>query len=497
MNVKINRQILKRGQLASLSIPADVQYLPLLHSFARGIANWFSFRENDIHDIELIVEETFVNIIENSFEPGELGACDVFFSYKPGKLVIAFEDKGLPLDIEKLEREEKSATGFLLIKHLADEFSFINKGSQGKRWELAKNLPIENIDEILIDEKPPAEVIQASKDEQLTFRMLVPEDAIELSRLAYRAYGYTYVNVVYYPNKIRELLEHGLMHGCAAVNSNGELIAHLGLFSEKPESKVVDSSMAVVDPKYRGHNLFKRLKSQAVEFGIKTGLYGLYSESVTIHPFTQKGNITLGASEIGSLLAFTQESVSFKKIDEEGTGERQAVILFYLRLNAEEKRTIFLPPEYAEITSEIYSRLKLNREIVTSTEGKLDKLKPNSSIDVNFKPDLNSAMMIVKEYGNDIVSIVRHHLKEFCLKKIDTIYLDLPLSDAATMRFAKDFNKLGFFFGGAIPEFREGDVLKLQYLNNILVDPEKIIAVSDFGKKLLKFILDDRQRTTF
>ncbi|MCD6176727.1 MAG: hypothetical protein J7K29_02705 [Candidatus Cloacimonetes bacterium] len=34
-----------------------------------------------------------------------------------------------------------------------------------------------------------------------------------------------------------------------------------------------------------------------------------------------------------------------------------------------------------------------------------------------------------------------------------------------------------------------GDVLRLQYLNNVEIDPNKIVAASDFGKELADYVL--------
>ena len=51
---------------------------------------------------------------------------------------------------------------------------------------------------------------------------------------------------------------------------------------------------------------------------------------------------------------------------------------------------------------------------------------------------------------------------------------------------------LGFFFGGLIPELRAGDVLRLQYLNNVELDPGALVLYSDTAKQLLRTILADR-----
>ncbi len=53
---------------------------------------------------------------------------------------------------------------------------------------------------------------------------------------------------------------------------------------------------------------------------------------------------------------------------------------------------------------------------------------------------------------------------------------------------------LGFFFGGIIPELRDGDVLRLQYLNEVDVRPDDVRTGSDFGQGLVNLIF--RQKST-
>jgi hypothetical protein len=69
---------------------------------------------------------------------------------------------------------------------------------------------------------------------------------------------------------------------------------------------------------------------------------------------------------------------------------------------------------------------------------------------------------------------------------------DLP----ATAQAGTGLRDLGFFFGGIIPEAHGGDiggdVLRLQYLNNIEINPGDIHTASDFGGELLGLIFRQR-----
>jgi len=116
----------------------------------------------------------------------------------------------------------------------------------------------------------------------------------------------------------------------------------------------------------------------------------------------------------------------------------------------------------------------------------------SSQVDVKVQTDAGRAFILVTQYGADLEDLVRFRLRELCLRRIDCIYIDLPLSNSATPKFCASLEMLGFFFGGVIPEMSDGDALRLQYLNNVDVDPENIKIASDFGKELLGYVIKAR-----
>jgi serine/threonine-protein kinase RsbW len=80
---------------------------------------------------------------------------------------------------------------------------------------------------------------------------------------------------------------------------------------------------------------------------------------------------------------------------------------------------------------------------------------------------------------------------------VDCVYVDLPLSHPATPNAAAGLKDLGVFFGGIIPEAHAGggDTLRLQYLNNVEIQPGDISTASDFGEELLGLIFKQNTST--
>jgi hypothetical protein len=69
--------------------------------------------------------------------------------------------------------------------------------------------------------------------------------------------------------------------------------------------------------------------------------------------------------------------------------------------------------------------------------------------------------------------------------------VDLPLSSPGTSKLGEELEDLGFFFGGIFPNLQvSGDVLRLQRLHNVEVNHDDVSVASDFGEKLLNYILD-------
>ncbi len=120
----------------------------------------------------------------------------------------------------------------------------------------------------------------------------------------------------------------------------------------------------------------------------------------------------------------------------------------------------------------------------------------SSRVSVSVRRDHNLAFLRVEEPGADLGELVRLRLRELCLHRVDCIYVDLPLSHPATAQAGAGLRDLGFFFGGIIPEAcsgaASGDVLRLQYLNNVEIKPDDVHTASDFGRELLDLIFREK-----
>lgn len=109
-------------------------------------------------------------------------------------------------------------------------------------------------------------------------------------------------------------------------------------------------------------------------------------------------------------------------------------------------------------------------------------------MNVSVHPDHNLAFLRVIEPGANLRELIRLQLGELCLHGMACIYVDLPLCHWGTREAMDSLEDLGFFFGCMIPEAREGDILRLQYLNNVEIKREDVHTASDFGRELLGMV---------
>src|SRR5215213_4649999 len=483
--------------VAAITVLVDAELLPAVVDFVRRAAHHLGLKDKAAEHLDRAVGTVCRNVIDRAFEPDEEGRYDVYVLRRPGQVIIAVEDRGLPFDYVPLQEGSDTALPDMLHRSFADEIRFVNLGRRGNRVELVKHLPHADVREHLSENEHHRAVRApaAPEDAPLEVRMMRPEESFELSRCVYRSYGYSYDwNDIYYPDRIRELQESGLMRPCVAVTPEGEFVGHLALTLAGPDSPVGEAGQAVVDPRFRGHRLFERMKTFLAERAKEWGMYGLYSEATAVHPYSQKGNLHLGAKETGYLLGYIPASVSYKEIGEDREGRRGSVALFYMRTRDEPERTVYPPDEYREAVQRVVEHNGLHRAVEDSPDA---DVPPSTRMNVNVRRDHNLAFLRVEEPGADLRELVQDRLRELCLHGVDCVYADLPLSRPATSRAGAGLGDLGFFFGGIIPEADGGavggDILRLQYLNEVEVRAEDVHVASDFGEELVDFIFQQKR----
>ncbi len=482
---------LEREKLALLDVKAELKLLPMILHAVREVTRHYGLGEKDIRDLELATEEACHNVIEHAYPDDDNGYYQVEIRKEPTKFVITVKDQGIPFNLHLLTQEETSDMGIRIMRAYTDEINSHYLGKGGKEVELVKNLTFQSLEE----PSPPKEEPLAPKSEEITLRIMRPDETVSLARCIYRVYGYTYPHEdIYYPQKFTSLIKSGLVNSCVALNPKEEVIGHLGVFMENPDDKVGESALAAVDSRYRGRGIFPRMKKLMMENSEKNGLLGLYSRAVTAHVASQKSNVKMGAKETGFVLAHSPPTAIFKKMETSEGSQRRTVALFYIPVAPDKKYNVFLPPKHNDVLKKMYRHAELDRDFNQPSGEGLISL--HSQIHMHMLPEMSSAFLRVNKFGIDFLDELKLQLNDLRQRQVELMVLDLPLSDPATALLYPEIEKLGFFFSGLMPEYLDGDALRLQYLNNVIFQPEDVQVYSDFGKDIFSYVVGEWEKSS-
>lgn len=508
----------KRPLSFTLTAPCDLAGLPLVQSFVREAANLVGFAREDVSRIELAVEEAVSNVVEHAFlEDDEPGAFDIVCEQVTLGLGIIIREKGIPFDPDRapvyeqgddLEQVSARGMGMALMRQTMDEVAFHNLGPDGKETRLVKYLPGKSVhpgfeaqgqdaDAAMSAPDPnPAECAPAAPPMPRTpppridyaVRRMTADEAIEVSRGAYKNHGYTFFNeVIYYPERLAEMNANEEMISAVAVTADNEFMGHAALVFDDAEARTAEYTFVFVNQAFRNQGCMGRLAKFLLTTPARRPLTGVYSYSVANHVFTQRGVIKLGFRDCGILLATSPATWKFKGIDEPGT-QRISVVLSFVYLEQPDPRQVFAPSHHREMIGRILEHIDAPHILESPPREQPSLPLQASRIDTKVYPVENCAMIQVHDYGSDGVREVRRIQRELCLKQVAAIDLFLPLDDPTTAFITAELEKLGFFFAGVQPETGRGDALVLQYLNNIPFDYDKVQVYSDLARDLLAYI---------
>lgn len=332
---------------------------------------------------------------------------------------------------------------------------------------------------------------ESSAATDVRFRFLQPNEGGVLTEAIRVAYGDSYdVRWVYDGDEVASRLAARTYVACVAETAEGDLLCHEGMSLSLADDAVGHSGQAVTMPAARGHHLFTRTKRYLMDWAQGQGMAGMFSEATAAHPYSQRANVELGAHETGFLLGWIPESVANDAAGGRKRG-RQSAALFYTKLNDGHERPVYAPERHRAIVGRTLELCELRGSLADPPP---DATPPaRTELHVEVDADHNLGLITVHSPGLDLEDVVgaeRHHL--FHRAGLDAIYLDLPLDDPATALLADHLERLGVSYAGVFPNHRcDGDVLRMQSLHRVRIEPGDVAVASDHGRELLDYVLAD------
>lgn len=327
--------------------------------------------------------------------------------------------------------------------------------------------------------------------DDVAIRLLDPHEG-DLVVDAIRAiYGDSYdVSWCYDADEIRRRLAHGQMVSGAAFGPDAGLLCHAALTRHDHDDHVVHSGQAVSLPAARGQHLFTRVKQHLAEWAAARGVLGIYSEATAAHPYSQKANLDLGATETGVLLAWIPATVD-NDASVLAQPTRASVVLFYLQTNRAPAHPVYAPPAHREIVRTIIERSGLRGGLATAPRRL--RIPPHTRTHTVVDETHNTAIIHVHEAGADLAEVVTADRDRLFGRGVDVVYCDLRLDQPATEVAGDAVREAGFRFAGVFPSpHHPGENLRTQVLRpGLVVSPDDVSVASPHGRALLDYVLAD------
>ncbi len=487
---------------STLTVPNDLFYLPAIQAFVSEVAEKAGLGKRDITMLLVALEEAIVNVVEHAFEPDEKATFQVIVMPGNSGITVVIKDKGLPYfpnlipeysAPSDIQDTVDSGLGLHLIKKSVDEIFFHNLGRDGKELHLVKYLPYRSIQDMNVASElerfPEPVKTQPTEKKDFSIRPIRLSEVYDVSKLFYRAYGYTYgIDTIYYPEKLAECEASGKIISVVTIGDNNRVVGHAALVRENPESKIAEAAMAVVEPSYRGCGCQNIMIKRLVEEGRKVGLAGIYSKAVTNHMYAQKAGLKAGFKRCAVAAGLIPGNRSYKGIHDT-LSQRESVIFGYIPVDDPGNITVYPPSRHRAMIERTYQALGIDRTFVYDPGEKREIEKDIVDVKVTAIPGYNRAFIEVKQYGSQTVPQVQRALKTLCYQDIAEVLLYLNLEDPTVCDLIGQFEAMEFFYAGILPcSNAGGDALLLQYLNNVPIDYGKINIACEMGREILEYV---------
>ena len=477
-----------------LTIPCDKQYLSPVLDFNESICRGLSMDTREVLKTRLALEEAIMNVIIHGLREDSGETITFEFIISDACLVISIKEKGIPFDVNVMQRDmdtrpdmdTQKGIGSSLIGYAVDKVEYLYNGREGKETKLIKYLTSD--DDNRSREIPPLVPLAKTVDRSFRIIPFEPADALDISRLVWNAYGYTYSHgdYIYYPDRLTEHNCDKSLVSMVAKSSDGQVIGHAGLHYNGPYDPVPEIGMAFVDPRYRRLNVFHQLNQALIEHARRNNAKGFFVEAVCSHIGSQSAADHYDLFPVGLMPCLFPAKTKYKGISDAITNRESALSFIHLFDNSD--RTIYPPSRHGKMIESLYQTAGINYTIGNADKYIIEET-PGTLIVSSLPPDYGGTIFEIHRYGKDTVKEIRRIASDLVGEGIQVMLLQLPLEDPWTPEKTVEFEAMGFFFSGIRPFGLKGrDMLTLEFLNKIEIDTKVIQLAHASSRHLLEYI---------
>ena len=479
-----------------LDIIYSIEALPIIKSFIAECAHYHGAESKEAMNIELAAEEAAVHIIENHPDNSDdIFEISVIPLPEKESVRITLSNKGLPVDINNLpsyssEKPEETLEGlnFFLIEHFTDYFHMENLGADGWLTVLEKKLKNfrGGITETKTEEKKD---LPSRTREKFSIVMAVPEDAYEITKLAYFTYKYTYSKTVfYYPEILKENIQNGTVISFAAKIEDGTIVAHSAYIRSPYCREIVEAAALMSHPDYRHSMAGMRLLKTQHRFPAEenSGITVVESNLVTSHTGSQRVTKSMHFAPMAFKLS-VHDHAKFVDINAGGDINPRETLLYsvWAPRGLPKPFTVHVPEKHTEIVRRLFEYRNFPATVSTAVQ---EFPADDGNFDLTKKEDLSLAEIHVNHIAGNWRENLKNFRKILSVEGIATIHLQIPADKPLPPDMDEKLQQSGFFFSGIVAETLEKWMLVYTFFNNQRFDFDKIALVDNMACELRNYV---------
>lgn len=316
-----------------------------------------------------------------------------------------------------------------------------------------------------------------------------PEDAEGVVSLFREVYGEGYpIRLFYNPDDIVKANRDGAYYTGVA-RAGGKIVGVCHLCCSAPWKSLYESCAGLVLKEHRNAGIIKEIMSYQFEEFVPQmpGIEEVFGEPVCNHPYMQQLVASMSVVETGIEICLMPAAAYDK--EKSASGRVATTIVF--RCYRPRMHRVYLPGAYERNCRAIYSRLGYEREILVSGEKIPADKKTRAEMTVFEFAGV--ARIAVHEIGADFSKRISCLEKDALLKNVEVIQVWIDITAPWAGEAVEELRRRGFFFGGVLPRWFDGDGMLMQKL---FCPPsfESIVLVSDWSRELLEVIREDWKR---
>ncbi len=461
-----------------LSVPSDDVAPELLAALARAVARTV---DADADAIGLIIRHLARDAVDRTSVDREHSELTLIATTEGTELVMSLYDHGAPIS----GPPSVPSTGIAMQVEASI-------GDHANVTEIRFGCDLHHVvldhDGLDIVDDPVEE-----STAEVTLRELRVDDALELSRLIYRCYGWSYPgNDLYYPERIAAAIEAGRRIGQVAMTADGEMAAHWG--AVLLATGVVETGSTVTDPRYRGRGLARQLDERLLVDLERLEIAGRVREPVLTHSATQHIALQEGANLVGMLLK-AHTPMRQVGITDGVLAERVSLTVMYSPLRPLTDAQLWIPDQYLPLVEHLLAPTSWQRTLSgrpdTGAVASSPLCGPETMLVTTYDAFNHLGSITVSVVGPDLEDRVRHTSRDLQRNGAQCIQLRLPAEAPALVEYGQRLDGLGFGFASLLPRFGVlGDVLTLQWLNDPSIDRSTWQFASDHVEEMATMITE-------